>query len=264
MSAITFTQTNTVEFGLDEFRIHFDAELQDAALKTGVPYTTEDEQVEFDTTIWNSVIEEVGEEYDMNDEGDADGEELCETTAGCALNRTVKEVLSLYVKDAHAKEKERILKEVAAFAAARKLADCPFSKHSLTEREEEDDWQEVYNNGEPRMMGETDGIFYQTYGNGGGPGGWGGYWVMGSKLQPPFAGVWVVEGDKFTPLDGCRLQYRSEDERVGQTAALRIVPGTAANGVVDYWAEQREIELALRALKLKHDKVLAMRAAAQA
>jgi len=111
-------------------------------------------------------------------------------------------------------------------------------------------------------MGETDGIFYQTYGNGGGPGGWGGYWVMGSKLQPPFAGVWEVAGDKFTPLDGCRLQYRSEDERVGQTAALRIVPGREANGVVDYSAEQREIELALRALKLKHDKLMAAKAAA--
>ena len=87
---------------------------------------------------------------------------------------------------------------------------------------------------------------------------------MGYKNRPPFAGVWEVAGNKFTPLDGCRLQYRSEDERVGQTAALRIVPGTAANGVVDYSAEQRQIEEALRALKLKHDKVLAMRAAAQA
>ena len=125
MSSITFTQTNTIEFGLDEFRIHFDAELKSAALKAGVPYTTEEEQVVFDTTIWDSVIGEVGDEFDMNDEGYADGEELCETTAGCALNRTVKDALAKVVKDAHVK----------AIAAARELADCPFSKSSLTEEE---------------------------------------------------------------------------------------------------------------------------------
>ena len=48
------------------------------------------------------------------------------------------------------------------------------------------------------------GTFYQTYGNGGGPGGWGGYWVRDGGEA-----VWQVEGNEFTYLDGKKLSLRS-------------------------------------------------------
>jgi hypothetical protein len=74
-----------------------------------------------------------------------------------------------------------------------------------------DDWmidneyEEIYN-GEGRVAGErrydrgSPGWFYQTYGNGGGPGGWGGYWIQDCNKS-----VWKVEGEVFTLLENVKF-----------------------------------------------------------
>jgi hypothetical protein len=74
-----------------------------------------------------------------------------------------------------------------------------------------DDWlidngyDEIYNgNGERRFYKGSPGLFYQTYGNGGGPGGWGGYWIQDCNQA-----VWQVEGEVFTLLEGKSLSLRS-------------------------------------------------------
>ena len=73
----------------------------------------------------------------------------------------------------------------------------------------ENDYEEIYNGegnsaGELRFYNGDPGRFYQTYGNGGGPGGWGGYWIRdGDKA------VWQVEGQVFTLLEGKSLSLRS-------------------------------------------------------
>lgn len=84
--------------------------------------------------------------------------------------------------------------------------DIPWTKG------EGDDWmvqsgyEEIYN-GEGRSAGElrfykgNPGRFYQTYGNGGGPGGWGGYWKRRDHVNKEIT-VWKVEGEVFTLLPG--------------------------------------------------------------
>jgi hypothetical protein len=76
---------------------------------------------------------------------------------------------------------------------------------------ESDDWmieseyEEIYNSEgrKPGVVREHDGEtgrFYQTYGGGGGPGGWGGYWIQDGRKS-----VWQVEGEVFTWLPTKRL-----------------------------------------------------------
>lgn len=70
----------------------------------------------------------------------------------------------------------------------------------------DDDAEEIYNSTELmtgmttagvfRQFLDNPGMFYQTYGNGGGPGGWGGYWKLFDCDD-----VWEVEGNIFTYLD---------------------------------------------------------------
>ena len=69
----------------------------------------------------------------------------------------------------------------------------------------DNDYEEIYN-GEGRTAGEvryckgSRGHFYQTYGNGGGPGGWGGYWIQDGTRS-----VWKVEGEVFTLLKNVKF-----------------------------------------------------------
>jgi hypothetical protein len=129
------------------------------------------------------------------------------------------------------------------------LADV-INDEGLLEKDEEDveankkevdetnGWEEVYNssdkrNGTSRTYCDQPGTFYQTYGNGGGPGGWGGYWVrQGGRA------VWEVAGSKFTYLEGCQLEVRPQDSFRGVCAAVRPVPLTLS---------QEQIQQELRA-----------------
>jgi len=84
-------------------------------------------------------------------------------------------------------------------------------------------WEQIYNytddvSGEPRSYCDQPGTFYQTYGNGGGPGGWGGYWVREGGQA-----VWEVEGSTFTYLKGKILEIRNPDWRRGIDAAVRLL-----------------------------------------
>jgi len=75
----------------------------------------------------------------------------------------------------------------------------------------DDDWmidneyEEIYN-GEGRTAGVEreykgqQGRFYQTYGGGGGPGYWGGYWIQDANKT-----VWKVEGQVFTLLKNVKF-----------------------------------------------------------
>jgi len=99
-------------------------------------------------------------------------------------------------------------------------------------------WEEVYNssdrrNGTSRTYCGQPGTFYQTYGNGGGPGGSGGYWVrQGGRA------VWEVAGSEFTYLEGSQLEVRPQDSYRGVCAAVRPVPRTLS---------QEDIQQELRA-----------------
>jgi hypothetical protein len=70
------------------------------------------------------------------------------------------------------------------------------------------DMDEIYNSsndkpGVPREYAGQPGTFYQTYGNGGGKNGWGGYWVRdGGKA------VWNVEGQEFTYMNNHWLHVK--------------------------------------------------------
>lgn len=93
----------------------------------------------------------------------------------------------------------------------------PVSFYTATENGlvKDDDWmidneyEEIYN-GEGRTAGEAreyygqPGRFYQTYGNGGGPGGWGGYWIRDGGTA-----VWNVEGEVFTYMPDKTLSLLS-------------------------------------------------------
>ena len=92
-------------------------------------------------------------------------------------------------------------------------------------------WEDVYNSaddryGEPRSYcdqpGNQPGTFYQTYGGGGGPGGWGGYWVREGGYA-----VWEVQGSKFTYLNNKSLEYCHKNRQCGGPA-VRLVPRRAS------------------------------------
>ena len=107
------------------------------------------------------------------------------------------------------------LKDLRA-AATLAEADAP-------PEDDEDDWEEVYNstdqrNGEPRLYSEEPGTFYQTYGNGGGEGGHGGYWV-----QEGGGDLWSVAGDEFTYHPTWKLLVRPQNSLKGQVAGVRVI-----------------------------------------
>jgi len=77
--------------------------------------------------------------------------------------------------------------------------------------------------GEPRSYCDQPGTFYQTYGNGGGAGGWGGYWVREGGQA-----VWKVEGSEFTYLNAKILEYRHQDSMRGIPAAVRLLNNKAS------------------------------------
>jgi hypothetical protein len=87
---------------------------------------------------------------------------------------------------------------------------------------EADEWEEVYNStderqGEPREHCGQPGTFYQTYGNGGGENGWGGYWVRKDTTA-----VWTVAGQVFKYLDNYILEYKPCDSMAGKVAKCRV------------------------------------------
>ena len=101
-------------------------------------------------------------------------------------------------------------------------------------------WEEVYNAGNrtygnplggerrenPRLPGQ-EGIFYQTYGNGGFAGRRdGGYWAMRVSSGQHLPGVYEVAGEEFTLLEGVQLEFRPEHSWSGTVAAVRILPLT--------------------------------------
>lgn len=89
------------------------------------------------------------------------------------------------------------------------------------EDEEDEDEEQVYNgNGEPREYSNQPGTFYQTYGNGGGKNGWGGYWVRDGSQA-----VWEVAGQEFTYLEDKSLEFSPGDEMKGVIPTVKIVPG---------------------------------------
>jgi len=97
------------------------------------------------------------------------------------------------------------------------------------EVDETNGWEEVYNGGQPRenpRLSGQEGIFYQTYGNGGGAGGWGGYWAMRVSNGQHMPGVYEVCGHEFNMLEGVGLEFRPEDSLRGVVAAVRLVPLT--------------------------------------
>ena len=101
-------------------------------------------------------------------------------------------------------------------------------------------WEEVYNAGIPikgNLLGGRlrenpclhgqEGIFYKTYGNGGGgSGSWGGYWAKRLPNGQHIAPVYEVNGISFSLLEGVTLEFRPEDSFRGVVAAVRIVPLT--------------------------------------
>jgi hypothetical protein len=98
-----------------------------------------------------------------------------------------------------------------------------------------DDWEEVYNStderhGQSREYYNQPGTFYQTYGNGGGKNGWGGYWVREGGTA-----VWEVAGNEFKYLENHILEYQPQKEMEGQVAQCRVfVPeGDKFPGPVD-------------------------------
>ena len=98
------------------------------------------------------------------------------------------------------------------------------------DEDETDGWEEVYNGGQPRenprLRGEEAGIFYQTYGNGGGAGGSGGYWAMRVSNGQQVGCPYEVCGNEFKLLEGVALEFRPEDSLRGVVAAVRLVPLT--------------------------------------
>ena len=113
---------------------------------------------------------------------------------------------------------------------------CPCQQEEI---DETDGWEEVYNAGHktagnplggqprenPRLPGQ-EGIFYQTYGNGGGAGGWGGYWAMRVSNGQHVGCPYEVAGEEFKLLEGVELEFRPQDSWRGVCAAVRLVPLT--------------------------------------
>jgi len=114
------------------------------------------------------------------------------------------------------------------------------SEANRKEIDETNGWETVYNAGNqtkgnplggerrenPRLPGQ-EGIFYQTYGNGGFAGRQdGGYWAMRVSSGQHMPGVYQVAGEEFTLLEGVQLEFRPEHCWTGTEAAVRILPLT--------------------------------------
>lgn len=119
-----------------------------------------------------------------------------------------------------------LLKLYDTLKAAAWKSDNFAVRRKAAPEEDEDAWEEVYNstderNGEPRLYRNTaanPGTFYQTYGNGGGEGGHGGYWV------PEGGGdLWSVAGDEFTYHPTWTLLVRPQHSLKGQVAGVRVI-----------------------------------------
>jgi len=90
------------------------------------------------------------------------------------------------------------------------------------EEKHEAEWEEVYNS-----TGESSGVakdyrgrsgkFYQTYGNGGGKNGFGGYWINDSGSV-----VYRVAGYTYTYLKDATVEYRNQRSMSGICAAIRV------------------------------------------
>ena len=96
-----------------------------------------------------------------------------------------------------------------------------------------DDWEEVYNStderhGQSREYYNQPGTFYQTYGNGGGKNGWGGYWVREGGTA-----VWEVAGDEFKYLENHILEYQPWREGRGGHCRVFVPEGDKFPGPVD-------------------------------
>jgi len=113
------------------------------------------------------------------------------------------------------------------------------SEANRKEIDETNGWETVYNAGnqtkgnplggerrENPLLPGQEGIFYQTYGNGGGAGGSGGYWAMRVSSGQHMPGVYQVAGEEFTLLEGVELEFRPEHSWTGVEAAVRILPLT--------------------------------------
>jgi len=149
--------------------------------------------------------------------------------AAAAVEEVAKAETAAFIAGA-AEDASQVVKDmlaagdITAAAAALKLKAIKEVKDKPeTGATDEDDWEEVYNstderNGEPREQWGQPGTFYQTYGNGGGEGGHGGYWVREGGDA-----VWSVAGDKFKFKDGWTLLVRPQDSMRGQVAAVRLV-----------------------------------------
>jgi hypothetical protein len=114
--------------------------------------------------------------------------------------------------------------------------ECGVEKKEV---DETNGWEEVYNasnqtkgnplGGQPRenpRLPGQEGIFYQTYGNGGGAGGWGGYWAMRVSNGQHVGCPYEVASEEFKLLEGVGLEFRPEDSFRRVVAAVRIVPLT--------------------------------------
>jgi hypothetical protein len=103
-STISFTLTQQIEFGIDEFRIQYARLLRQGAADADAPYKTEDEQEAYDTLIWDRVYLEIGDEYDMSEDGE---DELNERTAACCISNTVKHAMEEYAEEEKALKKAK-------------------------------------------------------------------------------------------------------------------------------------------------------------
>ena len=92
---------------------------------------------------------------------------------------------------------------------------------NISQDKHEAEWEEVYNStdetkGVARDYKGSHGVFYQTYGNGGGKNGFGGYWVSNG------GSVYSVAGYTYTLLPGATVEYRNQRSMVGICAAIRV------------------------------------------
>lgn len=203
--SITFTQTTVLKMTQPMFQEEFQIELKNAADGAGIPYKTASEKLAFEKIIWELVIDELGNDYSIKDD-----EPLDQTTAGFAIRHTVHEVIRKYTS------------KFAEESANKWEAD-----KGLSEEDETHGWEEVYNGGKTIGFGmlETNhiwdnGTYYQTYGNGGGKGGQGGYWVMKDRNDV----VYEVAGRSMTIMKDVCLEFRPENQMIGQVAAVRLLP----------------------------------------
>lgn len=177
----------------------------------------------------------------------------------------------LLAEDEPPTEDEARIAKVEAFQKLMTEQKIPEQEWMRYWGEGSDGWEEVYNAGHqtkgnplggerrenPRLPGEQ-GIFYQTYGNGGGPGGSGGYWAMRVSNGQHVGCPYEVKGSEFTQLEGVSLEFRPQDSWRGVCAAVRIVPMmlSKAAGAAMAAAAALEAEGVRNLLRLRADRLL--------